>query len=87
MAATAAVAALVSFISAASTGSESVMITVITLNLLGINLYGAENALIAFMPVICGIATMLDAIIIECGNCIASAFVGTDTEVPYRDII
>ncbi len=87
VAATAAVAALVSFISAASTGSESVMITVITLNLLGINLYGAENALIAFMPVICGIATMLDAIIIECGNCIASAFVGTDTEVPYRDII
>ena len=87
VAATAAVAALVSFISSASTGSESVMITVITLNLLGINLYGAENALIAFMPVICGIATMLDAIIIECGNCIASAFVGTDTEVPYRDII
>ena len=87
IAAAAACAAIVSFISSAAAGTETVLITVLTLEMLGINLYGAENALIAFVPLVGGIATMLDAIIINCGNSIASVFVGTDTEVPYKDTI
>ena len=87
IAATAGTAAIVSLFSSASAGTEALMITVTTLSLLGINLYGAENALIAFMPILCGMGTMIDNLIIGCGNSIASRFVGTDVEVPYRDTL
>ena len=84
---TALTAAAVSFISSASNGTEALMITVITLQLLGINLYGGENAMIAFMPLLCGIGTMLDAALTACANSIAASAVGTDIEVPYKDTI
>ena len=71
----------------ASNGTEALMITVITLQLLGINLYGGENAMIAFMPLLCGIGTMLDATLTACANSIAASAVGTDIEVPYKDTI
>ena len=87
IAAAAAAAAAVSFLSSAAAGSEVVMITVLVLNLLSINLYGAENAVIALLPVLGGIGTMLDSLITAMGSSIAASFVGTDTDIPYRDTI
>ncbi len=83
----AAAAAAVSFLASAAAGSEVVMITVLVLNLLSINLYGAENAVIALLPVLGGIGTMLDSLITAMGSSIAASFVGTDTDIPYRDTI
>ena len=84
---TALTAALLSLLSSAAAGTEMVVITVFTLQILGINLYGAENAIVAFIPILCGIGAMLDTIITAFGNSIAASFVGTDVEIPYRDTI
>ncbi len=87
IAVTAVAAALVSFISSAATGTECAAITVIVLQMLGINLYGAENAIIAFLPMLCGMGTAIDALITAYGNSIAASSIQTDVEIPYRDTL
>ena len=84
---TAITAAAVSFASSVSAGTEIAIITVITLQLLGINLYGAENAIVAFLPILGGLATMIDSLIVSFGNSVVATAVGTDVEIPYRDTI
>ena len=84
---TAITAATVSFASSVSAGTEIAIITVITLQLLGINLYGAENAIVAFLPILGGLATMIDSLIVSFGNSVVATAVGTDVEIPYRDTI
>ena len=84
---TAITAAAVSFASSVSAGTEMAIITVITLQLLGINLYGAENAIVAFLPILGGLATMIDSLIVSFGNSVVATAVGTDVEIPYRDTI
>ena len=81
------IAAIVSFASSFAVGTEAIFITVLTLRILGINLYGAENAIVAILPLISGIGIMLDAIIATAGSNIAATFVGTDIDVPYKDIL
>ena len=78
---------LVSFISSTSLGTETALITVLTLNILGINLYGAENAIVAFMPLLSGIGSLIDTAIAMLGASVVSSAAGTDIEVPYRDTI
>ena len=80
-------AALISFISSLSTGMETTLITVLTLQALGINLYGAENAIIAFMPLLGGVGIMLDGLISTIGSSIAAAFIETDIDIPYKDTL
>ena len=80
-------AAIVSLISSAAIGSETALIVVLSLRLLGLNLYGAENAMIALMPLIGGIGVMIDALIAMMGSSIAACFVDTDIEVPYKDTL
>ena len=63
------------------------LITVLSLEMLGINLYGAENAVIALIPVLGGLGTMIDALVTAYGSCIAASAMETDIEVPYRDTI
>ena len=87
IAATALTAVLVSFISSFSMGTETALITVLTLNILGINLYGAENAIIAMLPLIGGLGAMVDSIISSYGSSIVATAIGTDIEIPYRDTI
>ena len=84
---TALTAMLVSFISSTSLGTETALITVLTLNILGINLYGAENAIIAMLPLIGGLGAMVDSIISSYGSSIVATAIGTDIEIPYRDTI
>ena len=80
-------AALMSFISSASIGTETALVTVLALRIIGINLYGAENALIAFLPLIGGIGIMIDSLIATLGSNVAACFVETDLEVPYKDTL
>ena len=56
-------------------------------NILGINLYGAENAIVAFMPLLSGIGSLIDTAIAMLGASVVSSAAGTDIEVPYRDTI
>ena len=89
-AAAAAVAALISFISSSSAGTEALVITAVTLQVLGINLYGAENALIAFSPLICGAGAAGQRQ--DPGRCRIrfrrdACAIETDIEVPYKDTV
>ena len=80
-------AALISMASSAAIGTEIALITVLSLNIHGINLYGAENALIAILPLLGGFATALDAYSAALGSAVAASFIDTDTDIPYNDII
>ena len=80
-------AALISLASSAAIGTEIALITVLSLNIHGINLYGAENALIAILPLLGGFATALDAYSAALGSAVAASFIDTDTDIPYNDII
>ena len=80
-------AALVSFLASASAGTEIALVTVLSLNMLGINLYGAENAVIALLPLLGGCAAAIDAYSAALGSSVAAVFIDTDTEIPYSDII
>ena len=83
----AAAAALVSLISSSAIGTEAIFIIVLSLRILGINLYGAENAVLALLPLIGGIGAMIDALIATLGSNIAAVFVDTDIDVPYKDTL
>ena len=80
-------AALVSFASSAAVGTEIALISVLALRILGINLYGAENAMIALLPLLGGFAAAIDAYSAALGSAVAASFIDTDTEIPYSDII
>ena len=84
---TAGAAALISFASSAAAGTEIALITVLALRILNINLYGAENALIALLPLLGGFAAAIDAYSAALGSAVAASFIDTDTEIPYSDII
>ena len=80
-------AALISFISSTAIGTETALIVILALRLMGLNLYGAENAMIALLPLLGGIGIMIDSLIAVMGSSIASCFVDTDMEIPYKDTL
>ena len=57
----------------------------LAIKLLGIELYGAEVALVAFIPLLNGISTMLDSLISIMSAYIVSVSIGTGAKVVYRD--
>lgn len=78
---------LVSFTSFMALGYEVVLAIYFILKLLGIELYGAEVAAIALVPLLNGVASMLDAAIMALGCKITGFAVDTDIETPYQDQI
>lgn len=86
-AAAAAVAMVISFLSSSAPGMEIAFITVMTLRVLDIELYGAENAIIALLPLITGAGTLLDAEIAAMSASVSSIFIDTDIDVPVSDTI
>lgn len=80
-----AAAALASFASSIAVGYESVIVATLAIKLLGIELYGAEVALVAFIPLLNGISTMLDSLISIMSADIVSVSIGTGAKVVYRD--
>lgn len=80
-------AAIASFFSSAATGAEPAVITVLTLNMLSIELYGAENALIALLPLVAGLGLLLDSAIAMLGTSAAACKLGAVYELDDEDIL
>lgn len=83
----AAAAMLASFTSSVFMGFETIAIVYIILSMLKINTYGAEMTIVALLPLLGGLGTMLDSAINNLGAVIASFFIGTDVKVPYSETI
>lgn len=66
---------------------EILAMVYLTLNILNIDLYGAEMAIVALLPFLSGLGVMLDSSINNLGNVITSYFIGTDVKVPYSETI
>lgn len=81
------VVALLSFTSFISSGYETVFIAFLLLKVLNINIYGSEAALIALIPFLNGIGTLLDNILINLSCDIASTKTKTDIMIPFKDNI
>lgn len=83
----AAMTMIVTFSSSAFIGYEIIAIVYLTLSYLKINTYGAEIAIVALLPFLSGLGTMLDSAINNMASIIASFFIGTDIKVPYSETI
>ena len=78
---------LVSFTAFTSLGFEVMLAVHFILRVLNINLYGAEVAVIALIPLLNGIGTMIDAALMTLGTKIAGTAIDTDISTPYQDQI
>lgn len=76
-----------SFASFIGLGSEVLIITYFSLKLLNIELYGAEVAVIALLPLLGGLGTLMDTAITVLGAKHVSFAIETDIETPYQDLI
>ena len=83
----AAMTMIATFSASAFIGYEVIAIVYITLSMLQINTYGAEMTIVALLPLLSGLGTMLDSAINNLGTVIASFFIGTDIKVPYSETI
>ena len=81
------VAFLVSFTSFTCLGVEVMLAVHFILRVLNIQLYGAEVAVIALIPLLNGIGTMIDAALMTLGTKIAGVAIDTDIATPYQDQI
>ena len=84
---TAFASSLVSFSLAFFSSMETVIGTFLVLKILNINLYGAEAAIISIVPLVGGLAAMLDTAIAFFACKITAANINIDTEAPYKDLI
>lgn len=79
--------ALCSYASALYLGFEVFFITVIALKFLKIDLYGAEMTLIALMPFLNGLGTMVDSYIAAFGTAYTCQIMGVKYDTSYRDML
>lgn len=70
-----------------ATGFETIFIILCTFRLTGISLYGAEAALIALLPFIGGLGTLLDTEVAMLGTAVCSNMAKTNINPPYKDIL
>ena len=80
-------AALFSYASALYLGYEVFFITIIALQFLKIDLYGAEMTLIALMPILNGFGILIDTYVAAFGATYTCQSMGVLHESSYRDII
>ncbi|MFA6891265.1 MAG: cation:dicarboxylase symporter family transporter [Sphaerochaetaceae bacterium] len=80
-------AAAASFCSSISFGSETFLVTVLVVRMLGINLYGAEVTLIAFLPLLNGMGVMIDNLIANMGTAYTCQHLGVRITNPYKNIL
>ncbi len=79
--------ALASFTTSIATGFEVMFTLLIVFRMSGISLYGAEMTVLGILPLVNGLAIMLDAQIMMLGSVVASRFIRTDVKPPYKDIL
>lgn len=78
---------ILSLLSHLSAGSETAFMSILIFKTLNINVYGAEAALISIIPILNGIATMIDITLINMAANIIAKKTRTDIIVPLRDAI
>ena len=79
--------AVLSFISFLSASGEVAVVTILLFKILNINVYGAEAAVISVLPILNGIATVIDITIISFAENITAKKTKTDITVPLKDSI
>ncbi|MGH0052866.1 MAG: cation:dicarboxylate symporter family transporter [Sphaerochaetaceae bacterium] len=79
--------AMFSFVSPLYLGYEVFFISIITLQFLKIDLYGAEMTLVALMPILNGLGILIDSYIAAFGAAYTCHRMGVLLESSYRDII
>ena len=79
--------ALASLLSAFSFGSEVFLIVVLALRLFGINLYGAEVTMLAMLPLVGGMGSMVDSMVAAMGASWSAQLLDVRVETPYKDIL
>lgn len=77
----------VSIFSTFFTGQEVIFVCYLAIGFCGINLGGAEVAIIALLPLLNGLAALIDSFIINLGAVVAACNVGTDIAVSYDDTL
>lgn len=79
--------ALFAYASPLYLGYEVFFITIIALQFLKIDLYGAEMTLVALMPILNGLGILVDSFIAAFGSAYTCQRMGVLTESAYRDIL
>ena len=78
---------LASFAAALAPGFEVMFTSIIVLKLTNVSLYGAEMTIMGIIPLINGLAILLDAQLAMLGNVVAARFIRTDIKPPYKDTL
>lgn len=71
----------------AGSGMEVMFITIASLKLLNINVYSAELTVLGILPLVSGLASLIDSQIALLGASVCSNKTGTEVIPPYGDII
>ncbi|MDY0289601.1 MAG: cation:dicarboxylase symporter family transporter [Sphaerochaeta sp.] len=79
--------AMFSYASALYLGFEVFFITIIALQFLKIDLYGAEMTLIALMPILNGFGTLVDSYVAAFGSAYTCQIMGVKHDSSYRDML
>ncbi len=85
--AVAAVSATLAYLSPLYLGMEVFFISLATLQLLNLSLYGAEMTLIALIPLLNGLGVLIDSYIAAFGAAYTTESMGVRIENSYRDIV
>ena len=76
-----------SLVSSFFPGVEIAVISVFAIRFLNINVYGAEAAIVALLPILNGFAIMIDVLISFMASAIVGARTKTDAKIPLKDTI
>ena len=68
-------------------GVEIAVVSVFAIRFLNINVYGAEAAIVALLPILNGFAVMIDVLISFMASAIVGARTKTDSKIPLKDTI
>lgn len=76
-----------SLVSSFFPGVEIAVVSVFAIRFLNINVYGAESAIVALLPILNGFAIMIDVLISFMASAIVGARTKTDAKIPLKDTI
>ena len=76
-----------SLVSSFFPGVEIAVVSVFAIRFLNINVYGAEAAIVALLPILNGFAIMIDVLISVMASAIVGARTKTDAKIPLKDTI
>ena len=76
-----------SLVSSFFPGVEIAVVSVFAIRFLNINVYGAEAAIVALLPILNGFAIMIDVLISFMASAIVGARTKTDAKIPLKDTI